>query len=97
MRSTSCGTSTSSPPARGSASRSRTRGSSSGRSSSRRRDPGEAIHVGDHLVADVEGARGVGLDAVLIDRSGRHDPASVPEGVPVITSLDELLPIVELV
>ena len=58
-------------------------------------DPGEAIHVGDHLVADVEGARGVGLDAVLIDRSGRHDPASVPEGVPVITSLDDLLPIVD--
>jgi putative hydrolase of the HAD superfamily len=58
-------------------------------------DPGEAIHVGDHLVADVEGARGVGIEGVLIDRTGRHDPGSVPEDVPLIKSLDELLPIVD--
>jgi len=37
----------------------------------------------------------VGIDGVLIDRSGRHDPASVPEDVPVIRSLDDLLPIVD--
>jgi putative hydrolase of the HAD superfamily len=58
-------------------------------------DASEVIHVGDHLVADIEGARGVGIDGVLIDRFGRHDPANVPDGVPLITSLDELLPIVD--
>ncbi len=58
-------------------------------------DATEAIHVGDHLVADVEGARGVGIDGVLIDRFGRQDPAAVPEDVPLIASLDELLPIVD--
>ena len=58
-------------------------------------DPGEVIHVGDHLDADVEGARRAGMDAILIDRFNRHDPAEVPDGVPVISSLDELLPIVD--
>ncbi len=55
----------------------------------------EVIHVGDHVVADIEGARGVGIDGVLIDRFGRHDPTQVPDGVSVITSLTELLPIVD--
>ncbi|MDQ3148719.1 MAG: HAD-IA family hydrolase [Chloroflexota bacterium] len=53
------------------------------------------IHVGDHVDADVEGARGVGIDGVLIDRAERYRPDEVPEGVPVIRSLDELLPIVD--
>jgi REG-2-like HAD superfamily hydrolase len=58
-------------------------------------DAAAVIHVGDHLGADVEGARAVGIDAVLIDRFDRYDPADVPDGVPVIKSLDELLPIVD--
>ena len=58
-------------------------------------DPDAVIHVGDHVGADVEGARAVGISAVLIDRFGRHAPAGVPEGVPVITTLDELIPIVD--
>ena len=53
------------------------------------------IHVGDHLGADVEGARAVGIDGVLIDRHCRHRPDEVPEGVPVIASLAQLLPIVD--
>ncbi len=53
------------------------------------------IHVGDHVDADVEGARGVGIEGVLIDRSSRYRPEDVPSGVPVIHSLDELLPIVD--
>jgi len=53
------------------------------------------IHVGDHLDADVEGARGVGIDGVLIDRAGRYREEDIPDGVPVIHSLDELLPIVD--
>jgi REG-2-like HAD superfamily hydrolase len=57
--------------------------------------PGSVIHVGDHVDADVEGARNVGIGPVLIDRARRYRPEMVPEGVPVITSLGELLPIVD--
>jgi FMN phosphatase YigB (HAD superfamily) len=49
--------------------------------------------VGDHLDADVAGARGVGIEAVLLDRRGRHQPP--PDDVPVLRTLDELLPIVD--
>ena len=41
--------------------------------------PAEALHVGDSLLDDVEGARGAGLSALLIDRDERH--TSLPEGV----------------
>jgi putative hydrolase of the HAD superfamily len=58
-------------------------------------EPGAVIHVGDHVDADVEGARAVGIGAVLIDRAGRYAPDAVPDGVPVIRSLEELLPIVD--
>jgi putative hydrolase of the HAD superfamily len=58
-------------------------------------DPGEAIHVGDHLDADVAGAQGVGIQPVLIDRRDRFQPAEVPEGVPLIRTLTELIPIVD--
>ena len=58
-------------------------------------DADQVIHVGDHLLADVEGARAVGIGGVLIDRFGRHDQADVPDDIPVIASLDELLPIVD--
>ena len=58
-------------------------------------DPAAVLHVGDHLDADVAGARDVGIEAVLIDRNGRYASDQVPEGVPVIRSLDELLPIVD--
>ena len=57
--------------------------------------PGEAIHVGDHVDADVLGATGVGIRGVLIDRSNRYAADAIPEGTPVIASLDELLPIVD--
>ena len=58
-------------------------------------EPGAVLHVGDHVGADVEGARALGIGAVLIDRAQRYRPEEVPEGVPVIHSLDELLPIVD--
>lgn len=57
--------------------------------------PGEAIHVGDHIDADVQGAQGVGIAPVLIDRHERFRPEDVPDGVPVISSLTELIPIVD--
>ena len=31
------------------------------------------MHVGDHVEADVGGALGAGLAAVLLDRAGRHE------------------------
>jgi putative hydrolase of the HAD superfamily len=54
-------------------------------------DPGDAWHVGDTVAADVAGARGAGLQPVLIARGGA--PAEPPAGVPVIGSLAELLPL----
>jgi putative hydrolase of the HAD superfamily len=51
------------------------------------------LHVGDHLDADVAGARALGIDAVLVDRRGRYQPP--PEDVPVISSFDELVPLVD--
>jgi beta-phosphoglucomutase len=33
------------------------------------------LYVGDHMGDDIEGARGAGLDGVLIDRSNRHGDA----------------------
>jgi putative hydrolase of the HAD superfamily len=49
-------------------------------------EPGQCVHVGDHVYADVLGARAAGLRAVLICRKGAAP--SVP--VPVIRSLEKL-------
>jgi putative hydrolase of the HAD superfamily len=46
-----------------------------------------ALHVGDSIEADVDGARAAGIRPVLIARDGCPDP---PPGVPVIGSLSEL-------
>jgi putative hydrolase of the HAD superfamily len=54
-------------------------------------DPEEAIHVGDSLRDDVEGAEKAGLHAVLLDREGRRRPA----GVRSIRNLDELLSLID--
>jgi putative hydrolase of the HAD superfamily len=35
-------------------------------------EPGEAAMVGDTPEDDVEGARAIGMRAVLVDREGRH-------------------------
>lgn len=47
--------------------------------------PAEALHVGDSLVEDYEGARGAGLRALLLDREDRH-----PHVADRIRSLGEL-------
>ena len=54
-------------------------------------DPDEALHVGDSLRDDVEGAVKAGLHAVLLDRQGNQQGS----GVRAIKSLDELIPLVE--
>jgi putative hydrolase of the HAD superfamily len=42
-------------------------------------DAGEALHVGDSSVEDVDGARGAGVRALLLDRGGGGDIASLAE------------------
>jgi putative hydrolase of the HAD superfamily len=49
-------------------------------------DPGEAVHVGDKVDNDVEGAAAAGVRGVLLQRVG--DP---PPGIEAIRSLPELL------
>lgn len=49
-------------------------------------EPKEAVHVGDSLRDDVEGAEKAGLHAVLLDRGGRRQGS----GVRSIRTLDEL-------
>jgi putative hydrolase of the HAD superfamily len=52
--------------------------------------PEEALHAGDSLREDVEGALEAGMRAVLVARDGR---GGAPPGVPVIASLGELPPL----
>jgi putative hydrolase of the HAD superfamily len=48
--------------------------------------PGEAVHVGDSVEEDVDGARAAGIEAVLL----RRDGSPGPDGVRTIRSLTEL-------
>jgi len=52
-------------------------------------DPNEAMHVGDSIRDDVEGATKAGLTGVLLDRTGR----SQVSGGHVIRTLEEILPL----
>jgi putative hydrolase of the HAD superfamily len=51
--------------------------------------PNEAVMVGDSLAADIEGARRLGMRAVLVSRAG-GETDGCPDDVPVIRSLREL-------
>ncbi len=57
---------------------------------------GEAMMVGDSPLDDIEGARRIGMQAVLLRRSGVRPRWSATDldGVPVISSLAELPPLV---
>ncbi|HKP91489.1 MAG TPA: HAD-IA family hydrolase [Thermoleophilaceae bacterium] len=50
-------------------------------------EPRDALHAGDSLRNDVEGARAAGLRAVLVNRDGGSQP---PPGVQAVTRLGEL-------
>ncbi len=52
--------------------------------------PAQALHVGDSIANDVQGARAAGIAAVLLRRDPAGECVAVPPGVPVISSLDEL-------
>jgi putative hydrolase of the HAD superfamily len=54
-------------------------------------DPEEALHIGDSLRDDVEGATKAGLHAVLLDREGTQHGA----GVRTINSLEALFPLLQ--
>ena len=53
---------------------------------------GEAMHVGDSIHADIEGAHNVGIDPVFLDRRGRLSGRAeqLPTGTHIIHSLSEL-------
>ena len=51
----------------------------------------DALHVGDSLTDDVEGARKAGIRAVLLAREGKQPP---PPGIAAIRALDDLLPLI---
>ncbi len=53
-------------------------------------EPGEAVHVGDQLETDIDGARAVGINPVLIDR---HAASADYDAGPRITTLEELPPV----
>lgn len=50
-------------------------------------EPHEALHVGDSYTSDVQGARGVGINPLLLDRDGAHTNVT---DCPRITSLMEV-------
>lgn len=52
--------------------------------------PGQAVYVGDRQYEDVQGARGAGINAVWINRSGEPLDPRLPEPVCQINSLLEL-------
>lgn len=53
-------------------------------------DPAEALHVGDSPEEDIVGASTAGIDSLLLDREASAPRAELPEGVGVISSLDEV-------
>ena len=53
--------------------------------------PAEILHVGDDPVADVDGARRAGAQAVWINRDGRPWPAQLAPPARTITSLEEIV------
>ena len=53
---------------------------------------GESVMVGDSIKHDIEGALAAGMRAVLLRRSGEL-PIDLPAGLPVITTLADLPPL----
>lgn len=53
--------------------------------------PSEAVHVGDQISSDIEGALGAGITPVLIDRDGNHRGYDT---CPRIESLAEIPPLI---
>ncbi len=48
--------------------------------------PGDAVHLGDSVAEDVEGARGAGITPILV----RRGDGPIPPGIEIVTTLSEL-------
>ncbi len=53
-------------------------------------EPAEVVHVGDTLEEDVSGAVAAGIRPLLLDRASEIPDSELPDGVAVISSLDEI-------
>ncbi len=53
--------------------------------------PAEAIHVGDQIESDIEGARSAGITPVLMDRFGGHTAYTARPRVTCMAELEQLL------
>lgn len=53
--------------------------------------PDEAVHVGDQLTSDVEGAARVGISPVLLDRDGNHVGYSEHPRIETLSQLPQVL------
>ena len=54
-------------------------------------DPPDALYIGDSVEHDVRGATGAGMDAVLLDRTGRREASD--QRIQTLSQLPELLEI----
>ncbi|HEX7037361.1 MAG TPA: HAD family hydrolase [Pseudomonadales bacterium] len=52
--------------------------------------PREAVHVGDHLTDDVEGASGVGMHTIWVNHAGLELPAGAIPPTEIVQSLTEI-------
>jgi putative hydrolase of the HAD superfamily len=55
----------------------------------------EILHVGDHPETDIDGARQVGMRTAWINRTGEKWPEDLPEPDAVVTTIPELLDLLE--
>ena len=55
-------------------------------------EPHEALHVGDQITSDVQGARSVGINPVLLDRDGNHPGYEDCPRIETLMELPTLLP-----
>jgi FMN phosphatase YigB (HAD superfamily) len=55
----------------------------------------ETLFVGDNLIDDVAGPKGVGMKAALLDRKNQYDADSDIKPDYIISTLKELIQIIE--
>ena len=55
-------------------------------------EPHEALHVGDQVTSDIQGAQAVGINPVLLDRDGNHPGFEDCPRIETLMELPMLLP-----
>lgn len=48
----------------------------------------EAVHIGDSVTSDVQGAEAVGIRAILLDREGKHGASGIPAARTLLDALN---------